>query len=68
MKTLTLCAAAVKKKKAKFILGAVGKRTDNKTVDFAMPLVKFTLQPPLKYCVQFWLPPLKRDTLERYKV
>ncbi|CAM4508925.1 unnamed protein product [Caretta caretta] len=62
LKTSAQCAAAVKK--ANRMLGIFKKGIDNKTENIIMPLYKSMVCPHLEYCVQIWLPHLKKDILE----
>ncbi|CAM5152026.1 unnamed protein product [Natator depressus] len=66
LKTSTQCAVAVKK--ANRMLGIIKKGIDNKTENIILPLYKSMVHPHLDYCVQMWLPHLKKDTLELEKV
>uniref|UniRef100_A0A8C3SII8 Activating signal cointegrator 1 complex subunit 2 n=1 Tax=Chelydra serpentina TaxID=8475 RepID=A0A8C3SII8_CHESE len=63
LKTSTQCAAAVKK--ANRILGIVKKGVDKKIENIILPLYKFMVNPHFEYCVQMWLPHLKKDILEK---
>ncbi|CAM5134922.1 unnamed protein product [Natator depressus] len=66
LKSSTQCAAAVKK--VNRMLGIIKKGIDNKTENIILPLYKSMVRPHLEYCVQMWLPHLKKDILELEKV
>ena len=50
------------------MLGIIRKGTENKTASIILPLYKSMVQPHLEFCVQFWLPHLKKDITELEKV
>lgn len=58
----------LKKNKTNKMLGTIRKRIDNKTENILMPLHKSMVRTHLEYCMQFWSPRLKKDTLELEKV
>ncbi|CAM4577882.1 unnamed protein product [Lepidochelys olivacea] len=66
LKTSTQCAAEVKK--VNRMLGIIKKGLYSRTENIMLPLYKSMVHPHLEYCVQMWLPHLKKDILELEKV
>ncbi|CAM4642329.1 unnamed protein product [Lepidochelys kempii] len=58
LKTSTQCAVAVKKMNR--MVGIIKKGIDNNTKNIMLPLYQSMVCPHLEYCVQMWLPHLKK--------
>ncbi|KAK4816217.1 hypothetical protein QYF61_013455 [Mycteria americana] len=53
------CALAAKR--ANHVLGCIEHSTASQSREVIVPVYTTLVQPPLKYCVQFWVPQYKKD-------